>query len=77
MLRLCASIKQAGIIVCAITFGPAPNAATRETYTRCASDPAIELRISGQKYFHAPTGAALRAAFENIAGQVQELRLVQ
>ena len=77
MLRLCDRIKRAGVIIYAITFGPVPNAATRNTYTNCASDPATELRIAGQKYFHAPTGVALRSAFENIAGQVQELRLVQ
>ena len=76
MLRLCQSIKDAGIILFTITFGSVNNA-TKTTYSRCASDPATEERIPGQKYFHAPSGAELQSVFRGIAGQISELRLVQ
>lgn len=77
MLRLCRNIKDAGIIIFTITFGGSVNAATRNTYTQCASDAATEQRIVGQKYFHAPTGAELATVFGTIGGQIQELRLVR
>jgi Flp pilus assembly protein TadG len=76
MLRLCQSIKDAGIIVYTITFGSV-NDATRTTYTNCASNPATEERIVGQKYFHAPSGAELQSVFRRIGGQISELRLVE
>lgn len=76
MLRLCSSIKQAGIIVFTITFGSV-NDSTRKTYAACASDPKSEERIVGQKYFHAPSGAELQSAFRMIGGQISELRLIE
>ncbi|SEA60176.1 vWA domain-containing protein [Rubrimonas cliftonensis] len=75
MLRLCSSIKAAGVILYTITFGNVGDA-TRATYGSCASDPETDTRIAGQKYFDAPSGAALSDAFGAIGGQLQALRLV-
>jgi hypothetical protein len=76
MLRLCENIKRQGVIVFTITFGGSVNAATRATYTTCASPETLQ-RMPGQKYFNAPTGAELVSVFGRIAGQISELRLVK
>lgn len=75
MLRLCTSIKAAGVILYTITFGNVGNA-TRATYGGCASDPETDRRIAGPKYFDAPSGDELSEAFGAIGAQLQALRLV-
>jgi hypothetical protein len=77
MLRLCQNIKDAGIVIFTVTFGSGVNDGVRDVYRQCASDPATERRIPGAKYFHAPSGAQLEAAFGAIGGQVTELRLTR
>ncbi|MBP0463209.1 Flp pilus assembly protein TadG [Roseomonas sp. PWR1] len=68
MSRLCASIKQAGIIVYTVTFNVSASS-TQTLYRNCASRP--------EYYFNSPDAAALRSAFREIAGQLANLRLIQ
>lgn len=77
MSRLCAAIKDEGIIIYTITFGNGVNANTANRYRTCATDPALDPRVGYQTYFHAPSGDALTQAFANIAGQISDLRLVE
>jgi hypothetical protein len=77
MLEACELLKQDGIVVYTITFGSGVNSSTSDLYRQCASDPDQNVYFPGRKYFDAPTGADLRAAFGAIGGQLTELRLVQ
>jgi hypothetical protein len=76
MGRLCTAIKQAGIIIFTVTFGNT-GSAIETTFSNCASDPQTEKRLAGPFYFDAPDGAQLEAAFRNIGGQIQDLRLIE
>ncbi len=77
MLAACEALKQDGIVVYAITFGTGVNSATADLYRACASAPDQNVYFPGRKYFDAPTGDDLRAAFGAIGGQLTELRLTQ
>lgn len=63
----CASMKEEGIIIYAITFGSTPNSTTQDMFRNCASNPAF--------YFHAPENADLSTTFETIGRQLSNLRL--
>ncbi|MFP4127046.1 MAG: pilus assembly protein TadG-related protein [Alphaproteobacteria bacterium] len=77
MLQACELLKQDGIVIYAITFGTGVNSATADLYRDCASAPDQNVYFPGRKYFDAPTGDDLRAAFGAIGGQLTELRLTQ
>lgn len=67
---LCTAIKNDGVTIYAITFGADTSSSTaQQTMLACASDPA--------HYFHAPDNAALQKIFNQIAGGLSELRLIQ
>ncbi len=76
MLNACSALKEEGIVLFTITFGGV-NGDTRKLYGDCASSPEQNPNYPGPKYFDAPTGADLDAAFNDIAGQLTELRLTQ
>ena len=67
LARVCAAMKQRGIVIFTITFGPSVNTATRNLYSGCASSVA--------NYFHAPSNASVRTAFQTIAVQLNTLRV--
>lgn len=67
MTVLCNNIKAQGIILYTITLGTAGS--TQALYRNCATSPAY--------YFHAPTAAQLRGAFQEIGSQLSNLRLEQ
>jgi Flp pilus assembly protein TadG len=67
LAALCTNIKAQGIIIYTITLGTTP--ATQALYRACATSPAY--------YFHAPTPAQLRGAFQEIGSQLSNLRLEQ
>lgn len=69
METICGRMKQEGIVLYTITFGPEPSASTQNLYRRCASAPA--------NYFHAPTNESLADAFQEIGGRLSQLRIVQ
>lgn len=69
METTCGRMKEEGIVLYTITFGPEPGSSTQSLYRRCASAPG--------NYFHAPTNAALAGAFEEIGGRLSQLRIVQ
>ncbi len=77
MLEACDLLKADGIVVYTITFGGGVNDATAELYEDCASAPDQDVYFPGRKYFDAPTGEDLQAAFGAIGGQLTELRLTQ
>ena len=77
MLEACDLLKQDGIVVYTITFGGGVNSRTADLYEDCASAPDQNVYFPGRKYFDAPTGADLQAAFGAIGGQLTELRLTQ
>jgi len=71
MLNLCQAVRaeDRNITVYTITLGGSPSSSTRTLYENCASAPA--------NYRHAPTAADLRTVFQQIAGELANLRLVQ
>lgn len=69
MSRICRAMKDEGIILYTITFGPAPNAATQGLYRSCASTPS--------QYFHSPGNNELAGAFRAIGRQLATLRLAR
>jgi Flp pilus assembly protein TadG len=75
MLRICSRLKEQGVVLYTITFGSV-NATIQNRFRSCASDPTLETRVPGPKYFHAPSGATLTEAFQDIAGQLTDLRLI-
>ncbi|GAB4364310.1 MAG: pilus assembly protein [Oricola sp.] len=69
LLTLCTTAKNQDIIVYTVTFGSAPNAATRQTFQDCATDPG--------KYYHAPGKATLESAFGAIGAELSKLRIIK
>lgn len=71
MTRLCTAVRSENrnITVYTIVFVPNASAAVQNLYRNCASAP--------ENFFLAPTQAALRAAFQTIAGQLASLQLVE
>jgi hypothetical protein len=69
MLDMCETMKDQGIIIYTMTFGPSPNTATKQLYLDCATEPDM--------YFHAPTGTALQQAFVTIADELSKLRIAE
>ena len=66
---VCNAIKQSGVTVYAITFGSgASNSVAQQAMQNCASP---------GNYYHAPDNATLSAIFQQIAGNLGELRLVK
>jgi len=66
---LCTTAKNQDIIVFTVTFGTQPNAATKQNFQDCATDPG--------KYFHAPGKATLESAFGAIGAELSKLRIVK
>lgn len=66
---VCNNIKAQAITLYTITFGSAPTQTGQTLMRNCASRP--------EYHFHAPTGTALRAAFQTIGGQLSSLRIVE
>ncbi|MDR5754716.1 MULTISPECIES: VWA domain-containing protein [unclassified Caballeronia] len=68
-LGVCTAMKNAGIVVYAITFGAdASSGVAQQVMQNCASP---------GDYFHAPTNDDLDAIFQQIAGNLGVLRLTQ
>jgi hypothetical protein len=68
MSRLCAAMKQQGIIIYTITFN-LTDSATQALFRNCASQP--------DYWFNSPTQTDLRNAFRQIGSQLANLRLVK
>lgn len=66
-LGVCTAIKNSGITIYAITFGSVSSVAAA-TMQSCATQ---------GDYYHAPNGATLNSIFQEIAGNLGVLRLVQ
>jgi len=66
-LGVCTAIKNSGITIYSITFGSVSSVAAA-TMQSCAS---------AGDYYHAPNGATLTSIFQEIAGNLGVLRLVQ
>lgn len=78
MATACNNLKDDNkIVVFTITFGGGINDTTKKLYSDCASRSDQDPLFPGPKYFNAPSGDDLRAVFQNIAGQLTELRLIQ
>jgi Flp pilus assembly protein TadG len=69
MLDMCETMKDQGIIIYTMTFGPAPNTATKQLYLDCATEPDM--------YFHAATSATLQQNFVTIADELSKLRIAE
>jgi Flp pilus assembly protein TadG len=69
MLDMCETMKAQGIIIYTMTFGPSPDAGTKQLYEDCASEPDM--------YFNAPTATALQQAFVTIADELSKLRIAE
>lgn len=66
---VCTAIKASGVTVYAITFGTdASNSVAQQAMQNCASP---------GDYYHAPDNATLNNIFQQIAGNLGELRLIQ
>ena len=65
----CTNMKNAGVIVYTVTFTSAINTATKNFFKNCASAP--------DKWYDAPTQAALTGAFEQIARELSNIHLTQ
>jgi Flp pilus assembly protein TadG len=64
---LCTRAKNEGIVVYTVVFTSSVSNAIRDSYRRCASDPG--------KYWYAPNGTELRAAFGQIGRDLSRLRV--
>jgi hypothetical protein len=69
MAALCTAMKQQGIIIYTMTFGPSPSTATKDLYTACATETDM--------YFHAATAETLQQAFVTIADELSALRIAE
>ena len=65
----CTAIKKTGVIIYSITFGSAASSSIAEQVMQGCASPG--------DYYHAPTNAALDSIFQQIAGQLSDLRLTQ
>ena len=71
---VCANMKAAGIIVYTIGLGLGATGNAAPTLQACAGGPGSQ---SVGKFYPAPTGAALTAAFQGITQSLNQLRLSQ
>lgn len=69
MAATCEAMKDEGIRIYSITFGPSPDATAQDLFRNCANTPAM--------HFHAPSNADLAAAFQAIGGELANLRIVE
>jgi hypothetical protein len=69
MLAMCEAMKAQGIIIYTLTFGPSPNAATRDLFEDCATEPDM--------YFHAASASTLQQNFVQIADELSALRIAE
>jgi Flp pilus assembly protein TadG len=69
MLDMCETMKDQGIIIYTMTFGPAPDAGTQQLYRDCATEPDM--------YMHAATAATLQQNFVTIADELSKLRIAE
>jgi hypothetical protein len=69
MLDMCQTMKDEGIIIYTMTFGPSPDAGTKTLFENCATKPAM--------YMHAATGATLQQNFVTIADELSKLRIAE
>ena len=69
MLDMCEAMKQQGIIMYTMTFGPSPNSATQQLYRDCATEPDM--------YLHAATATTLQQNFVTIADELSRLRIAE
>jgi Flp pilus assembly protein TadG len=66
---VCTAIKQSGVTIYAVTFGSdASNSVAQQAMLNCASP---------GDYYHAPDNTTLNAIFQQIAGHLGVLRLIQ
>ncbi len=77
MLEVCTAMKARNIIVYVVSFGSGITGGIQTDLENCASTPDQDPQFPGPKYFHAPTGSALTAAFQAVGRQVNDVRLVQ
>jgi Flp pilus assembly protein TadG len=69
MLDMCETMKAQGIIMYTMTFGPSPDAGTKQLYEDCATEPDM--------YMHAATAATLQQNFVTIADELSRLRIAE
>jgi Flp pilus assembly protein TadG len=67
MTAVCNAMKAKQIVIYTVTFTSGINAATKELYRTCASDPS--------KYFDSPSQSDLKQAFRKIANELSNLRV--
>jgi hypothetical protein len=65
--EVCTNMKAVGITLYTVTFTSNIDAATKDIYRQCASDPG--------RYFDAPSQDALKSAFQAIATELSNLRV--
>lgn len=64
---LCADAKALGIFIYTVVFTSSVSDATKDVYRVCASEP--------DAYFYAPNQSSLQSAFQQIGGEMSELRI--
>jgi hypothetical protein len=69
MLDMCDTMKAQGIIIYTLTFGPSPDAGTKQLYESCATKPDM--------YLHAATASTLQQNFATIADELSRLRIAE
>jgi hypothetical protein len=69
MIEVCDAMKDEGIRIYSIIFGPDPDEDVQELFEDCATTPAM--------YYYAPSNAHLAEAFRSIGGQLANLRIVE
>lgn len=69
MAATCEAMKDEGIRIYSITFGPSPDGQAQDLFRNCANTPAM--------YYHAPSNEDLAEAFQAIGGELANLRIVE
>jgi hypothetical protein len=69
MLDMCETMKAKGIIIYTMTFGPSPDAGTKQLFADCATEPDM--------YFHAASSSTLQQNFVEIADQLSSLPIAE
>ncbi len=69
MAETCQAMKDQGIIIYTITFGPSPDAQAQDLFRDCATTPA--------QYFHSPDNDTLADVFKSIGQALSNLRIVE
>jgi hypothetical protein len=69
MLEIGRTMKAQGIIIYTLTFGPSPDAGTKQLFETCATKPDM--------YMHAATASTLQQNFVTIADELSRLRIAE